>query len=362
MSKKLFSPTRLGNLELTNHIAMAPMTRCRAIDNIPNDLMATYYRQRAGAGLIITEGTAPSANGLGYARIPGVFSNEQVAGWRKVTDAVHADQGKIFLQIMHTGRVSHPANMPAGAEVLAPSAVNVESKMYVDGQGELDMPTPRAMEITDIEQAIQEYVTAAQNAIAAGFDGVELHGANGYLIDQFLHPGPNQRTDNYGGSIENRCRFLLEVVERVTAAIGVERTGIRLSPYGVYNNIPMHDELDATYNYLAQELSGKVVYLHLVDHSTMGTPEVPLAIKQSIRNHFNGTIILSGGYNAERAEADLQSGLGDLVAFGRPFIANPDLAERLESGAELQAPDHSTFYMPGAAGYTDYPTLAASTN
>ena len=358
-SNQLFSRYRLGPITLDNRIVMAPMTRCRAIDNVPNELMASYYSQRSGAGLIITEGTAPSPNGLGYARIPGIYSEEQVEGWKQTTTAVHEAGGKIFIQLMHTGRVSHPKNMPTGAQVVAPSAVQLaQTKMYVDGEGELEIPTPRTMQPQDIELTIQEYRDAAVNAIQAGFDGVELHGANGYLIQQFTNPTSNQRSDHYGGSVENRCRFALEVAEAVANTIGANRTGMRLSPHGVFNEMGLYEDIEETYTYLATHLSKLgLVYLHLVDHSSMGAPEVPDQTKRKIRSVFENTLILSGGYTKERAEKDLQAGYGDLVAFGKPFISNPDLVKRIESNAALTDPDFGTFYTPGEAGYTDYTTL-----
>lgn len=356
----LLTPVALGELQLSNRVVMAPMTRCRAIGGVPNELMAEYYAQRAGAGLIVTEGTAPSPDALGYARIPGLFSDRQVEGWRLVTDAVHREGGRIFAQLMHTGRVSHPANMPEGARVVAPSAVPLtETEMWVDEKmGTEPMPTAIEMSEEDIEHAIGEFVKAAENAIAAGFDGVEIHGANGYLVDQFLHPNTNRRTDAWGGDVASRCRFALEVARRVAAAIGGERTGIRLSPYGVFNEIELHDEIDATYRHLADELGmAGLVYIHIVDHSAMGAPEVPDAIKAEIREAFDGRLILSGGYDHVRASEDIGAGRADLVAFGRPFIANPDLVERFERGAELAEPNADLFYTPGPEGYTDYPTL-----
>ena len=356
MSKKIFQPYDLQGTPLKNRIVMAPMTRSRAIHNVPNELMATYYAQRAGAGLIITEGTSPSPNGIGYPRIPGAYSEQQTAGWKLVTDAVHEKGGKIFLQLMHTGRVSHPLNMPAGTKVLAPSAIALsEGQMYTDQEGPQNYPTPAEMTKGEIKEAIQEYVQAAKNAITAGFDGVELHGANGYLIEQFLSPATNQRSDEYGGNIENRNRFALEAAGAVVKAVGKDRTGIRISPYGVFNAISIHDELDAQYDQLSKKLSDLgLAYLHLVDHSAMGAPEVPKSIKQTLRNNFAQTLILSGGYNAESAEADLQAGKGDLVAIGRPWISNPDLMERFQTGAELAQPNHDLFYTPGPEGYTDY--------
>ena len=296
---------------------MAPMTRCRAIGNIPNELMAHYYQQRSGAGLIITEGTSPSPNGLGYARIPGIFSKQQVEGWKKITTAVHQNGGKIVVQLMHSGRISHPLNMPEGAEILAPSAVKAAGQMWTDAAMMQDFPVPKAMTPEDLVSTKAEFVSAAKNAIEAGFDGVELHSANGYLLEQFLSPVSNIRTDNYGGSIENRCRFVLEVAEAVAQAIGSDRTAIRLSPFGVASDMPHYPEIDATYNYLSEQLDKlDIAYIHVVDHSAMGAPEVPVELKKLIRKNFKNTIILSGGYEAERAEADIQSGLGNLVAFG----------------------------------------------
>jgi N-ethylmaleimide reductase len=356
---KLFSPYTLGKLTLQNRTVIAPMTRSRAIKNIPNDLIAEYYAQRASAGLIVTEGTSPSPNGLGYARIPGIFSKEQIEGWKKVTKAVHNKNGKIFVQLMHTGRVTHPANLPKGAEALAPSAVKLEStKMWVDDQGQLEIPIAREMNKGDINKVIAEHVQAAKNAIEAGFDGVEIHGANGYLIKQFLNPHTNRRTDEYGGSIENRSRFLLEVTAGIVNAIGKEKVGVRLSPYGVHNETPHYAESDATYEYIAKKLSDlDVVYLHLVDHSSMGAPAVPENVVQIIRNNFKNDLILSGNYTVERAEAALENDEADLIAFGRPFLANPDLVERLKNRLPLNQPRFDLFYTPGAEGYTDYPVF-----
>jgi N-ethylmaleimide reductase len=352
----LFSKTTLGPLELQNRLVMSPLTRSRAIGNVPNDLMAEYYAQRATAGLIITEGTTPSPNGLGYARIPGIYSAEQVAGWKKITEAVHAKGAKILCQFMHTGRVGHPANLPPGAKVVGPSAVAAAGDMWTDSDGMQPMPTP---EVIDIPAAIAEHVQAAKNAIEAGFDGIELHGANGYLIEQFIRPNSNIRTDEYGGGIEGRARFMLEVVEATSAAIGKDRVGIRLSPYGVFNDMPLYPEMEADYLYLAKKLNETgLLYIHLVDHSSMGAPEVPEALKAKFREIFKGALILSGGYfTAERAEADLAAGKGDLITFGRAFLANPDLVERLKTGAALNEVDMATFYTPGPQGYTDYPTL-----
>jgi len=354
---KLFAPVKLGNIELKNRIVMSPMTRSRAIGNIPNELMAEYYAQRSDAGLIITEGTSPSPNGLGYSRIPGCFSIEQVEGWKKVTTAVHERGGKIFLQLMHTGRISHTLNLPEGAQIIAPSAIQAKGQMWTDSQQLQDFPIPKQMDDDDLLLTLTEYAAAAKHAIDAGFDGVELHGANGYLLEQFISPVSNIRTDKYGGSIENRCRFVLEVVAAVTETIGKEKTGIRLSPYGVASDMPHYPEIDETYTYLAEELNKLgIAYLHIVDHSAMGAPEVPLEIKKVIRTRFKNMLILSGGYDLERAETDIESGLADLIAFGRPFINNPDLVIRLENKQTLSKElKLDLFYTPGEKGYTDYP-------
>lgn len=359
----LFSNYQLGDITLKNRIVMAPMTRCRAINNIPNDLMAKYYSLRADAGLIITEGTAASKDGLGYARIPGLFTEEQIAGWKKVTSAVHAKGGKIFVQMMQTGRVSHPDNMPEGARVLAPSAVPSSGEMWTDKNGMQPYPTPVEMTLEDIAKAQDEYVYAAQNAIKAGFDGVELHGANGYLIDQFINTQSNKRTDEYGGSVENRTRFAIEVATKVANAIGPNKTAMRLSPYGVFNNMEIFDTVEQTYVYLASELKKiNLVYLHLVDHSGMGSPEVPMEVKNKIRKAFSGTIILCGGYDKEKAEKDLTMGNTDLVGFGKPFIANADLVERIENNWDLNQPDFNSFYTADEKGYTDYELYSSIEN
>lgn len=356
----LFSPATLGTLTLQNHLVMAPLTRCRATGNIPNALMAEYYAQRASAGLIISEGTSPSPNGLGYPRIPGIFSAAQIAGWKLVTDAAHAKGAKVFMQLMHCGRIGHALNLPAGARILGPSAVAAAGEMYTDAEGMKQHPTPQAMTDADIKTAIEEYAQAAKNAVAAGFDGIELHSANGYLLEQFIRPNSNQRTDAYGGAIENRARFVLEVADAAIKAIGKDKVGIRLSPYGVFNDMPLYSEMADDYTYLAQQLNARgLVYIHLVDHSSQGAPVVPDAIKQMFRSEFKGKLILSGGYDAARAESDLAAGKCDLIAVGRPILANPDLVARWKTGAVENAPDMDTFYTPGPKGYTDYPALDA---
>lgn len=356
----LFDPFTARSLALANRVVMSPMTRSRAVEaNTPNALMAEYYAQRASAGLLITEGTSPSPNGLGYARIPGLFNAEQVAGWKLVTDAVHARGGRIVVQLMHTGRVSHVANLPAGAEVLGPGNAVCPGEMYVDALGMQPNSTPRPMTETDIARAVGEYGRSARLAIEAGFDGVELHAANGYLIEQFLNPLVNRRADGYGASIEGRNRFALEVAFAAAAAIGAERVGIRLSPCGIFNGTGAFDEVEAQYLALVGELSNLgLLYLHVLDHSAMGAPPVPAALKASLRAAFDGPFILAGGFDHAGAEQALAEKKADLIAFGRPFLANPDLVERLQADAPLAAPDMSTAYTPGAKGYTDYPALA----
>jgi len=356
---QLFAPTSLGPLALQNRLVMSPLTRCRATGNVPNDLMAQYYAHRATVGLIITEGTAPSPNGLGYARIPGIFSDAQIAGWKTITAAVHAKGAKMFMQLMHCGRVAHTLNLPAGARILAPSAIAAAGEMYTDAEGMKPNSMPQVMNAADIAATVAEFVQAAKNAVAAGCDGIELHSANGYLLEQFIRPTSNKRTDNYGGSIENRARFVLEVADAVVKAIGKEKVGIRLSPFGVFNDMPAYPDMEADYIYIAQQLNARgLAYIHLVDHSPMGAPPVPDSVKTAIRGAFKGALILSGGYDAARAESDLAAGKCDLIAVGRPILANPDLIARWKSGAALNAPDMNTFYTPGPKGYTDYPVLA----
>ncbi len=355
----LFSTYKLGSNQLRNRIVMSPMTRSRAINNIPNELMVKYYSDRAEAGLIITEGTAPSPDALGYARIPGLFNQVQVQAWKKVTDAVHDKGGKIFVQLMHTGRIGHPYNLPDEGTVKGASAIAaLTTQMYTDKEGMQPLPVPKEISTAEIAGVIAEFVQSAENAMEAGFDGVELHGANGYLLDQFLNPSSNHRTDIYGGTPENRNRFVLEVTTAIATAIGKGRTGIRLSPFGVFNDMRADESTEQQYTHLAAGLKETgIAYIHLVDHSSMGAPAVPQSVKDGVREAFGGTIILSGGYDADRAEADLEAGKCELVAFGRPLLANPDFVKRIELSAELNQPDFNTFYTPGEKGYNDYPAL-----
>lgn len=359
MENKLFEEYQLGNIKLKNRSVMAPMTRSRAVDNnAPNALMAEYYAQRAGAGIIVTEGTSPSPNGLGYPRIPGMFNAEHVKGWKLTTEKVHEKGGKIFLQLMHCGRIAHHLNLPEGAVVLAPSAIKAQGQMYTDAEGIKENDMPKEMTTAQVFEAIDEYVNAAKLAVEAGFDGVEIHGANGYLIEQFLNPNTNQRQDEFGGSVANRSKFLLTIVKKTIEAIGAEKVGIRLSPNGAFNDMPAYDEMAETYHYLAVELNKlKPVYLHLLDHSAMGSTPLPEKVKKAIRENFEGTLILCGDFDDKKAKVALENGDADLIAFGKPFLGNPDLLERYKAGAELNQPNFDTFYTPGAKGYTDYPFM-----
>jgi N-ethylmaleimide reductase len=359
----LFEPFTLRSLKLANRFVMAPMTRSRATpQHTPDVLMATYYGQRATAGLIITEGTSPSANGLGYARIPGLYDAAQMQAWSATTQAIHAKGGKIFLQLMHCGRVAHVANLPNGAEVLGPGTVACPGEMYTDTLGMQPYSLPRAMTIHDIARVKEEHVHSAILAIQAGFDGVELHGANGYLIEQFLNPRINIRTDPFGGDIAGRNRLALEIARATIGAIGAEKVGMRLSPYGVVNGTGDFPELQSQFLALARGLSELgLLYLHHVDHTSMGAPPLPADFTLALREAFDGAFILSGGFDRVRAEQALRDKLGDLIAFGRPFLANPDLVERLRKDLALNTPDTATFYTPGGKGYTDYPALTTPT-
>lgn len=352
--KKLFQPYNKGNLQLKNHVVMAPMTRSRAIDNIPNALMASYYKQRSGAGLIVTEGTSPSPEGLGYPRIPGVFSDAQVEGWKLVTEAVHKGGSKIFVQLMHTGRVAHSSNLPEGYQVVGMSDIQGAGEIYTE-TGMYAYSAPTALDAGGIQRIVNDHVRAAENAIAAGFDGVELHGAHGYLLEQSLNPHVNNRTDNYGGTIENRSRLMLEIVQKASQTIGADQVGVRLSPYLTTNGMLAYEEREVhdTYVYLAQELNKLgIAYLHISNN-----PGIPQKTHNAIREAFTNTIIYCNGLTPETAEAMLQDGPADLVAFGRSFLANPDFVRRIEKNEPLNEPDYSTLYTPGEQGYTDYPEL-----
>ena len=348
-------PYTKGSLQLKNHLVMAPMTRSRAIRNLPNELMSAYYAQRTGAGLIITEGTAPSPNALGYSRIPGIFSKEQTRAWKTITDAVHRGGSKIFVQLMHTGRIGHPDNLPAGARLAGASAIKAAGEIWTDTSGNQPYPEPYALTDEDVEAVIAEHVNAARNAIEAGFDGVELHGANGYLVEQFLNPHVNDRRDRWGGSIENRTRFAIRILQEMAAAIGAGKVGVRFSPFSTLGDLQPYDEQEVheTYAQLATELDKiGIAYLHIGVSAV-----IPQTTFDAIRKGFKGTIILCNGLTPETAATVLNAGFADLVAFGRAFLANPDLHNRIATGAAMNQPDYNTLYTPGPVGYTDYPVL-----
>ncbi len=369
----LFEPCQAGGLKLATRIVMAPLTRNRAPGGLANARMAAYYRQRAnpatGAGLIVTEATAISHQGQGYADVPGIWSAEQVAAWKQVTEAVHAEGGQIVMQLWHVGRVSHTTLQPGGAAPVAPSAITAKTKtvLLVDGQAQfVETSAPRALEAAELPGIVQDYRRAAANAVAAGFDGVEVHAANGYLIDQFLRSGSNQRSDAYGGSVENRARFLEEVMQAVVAEIGGGRTGIRLSPVTPANDAS--DELpQPLFEHVVRQLAPLgLAYVHVIEGSTGGprdhqqgpTPFDYAALRQAYRQAGGqGAWMVNNGYDLPLAEQSLAGG-SDLVAFGRPFIANPDLGARLKQGGPFNALDRATLYGGGDAGYLDYPTLA----
>ncbi|MBC7798789.1 MAG: alkene reductase [Pyrinomonadaceae bacterium] len=347
----LFDGLKIGNLELKNRIIYAPMTRSRANDDgTQPEIVATYYAQRASAGLIISEATNVSAMAKGYVRTPGIYTPEQIESWREVVKAVHAKDGKIFLQIFHTGRVALPDFLPENQQPVAPSSVKANGQNYTDA-GMKDFVEPRELTVDEIKQIVKDFAVAAKNAIDAGFDGVELHGANGYLVQQFLGTNTNLRTDEYGGSFENRARFLFETLDAIIAEIGAERTGLRLSPGGEFNDIR---EIDAAelYDYVVKELNKRgLAYLHL------GTFDQNKDWHPHLKPIYNGVYLAGVGFTKERGENLLAENGADAIVYGTLFLANPDLPERFAKNAELNQPDNSTFYTPGAKGYTDYPTL-----
>jgi N-ethylmaleimide reductase len=350
----LFAPVRLGAFDLRNRIFLAPMTRSRAGEGeAVGDLQATYYAQRASGGLLITEATQVSQQGVGYVRTPGIHTEAQVAGWRKVTDAVHAAGGRIFLQLWHVGRVSHTSFQPGGAAPVAPSAIGISGNTWT-AAGPAPFSTPRALEADEIPAIIEDFRVGAVNALAAGFDGVEVHGANGYLPDQFLRDGSNHRTDAWGGSIENRARLLLAITDAAVSVFGKDRVGVRVSPLGGFNDMSDSNP-SATFGYVAEELGKRgIAYLHVVEPVAPGLSITPL-----LKARFGGFVIGNGGYDRSSAEAQLAAGTVDAVAFGVPFLANPDLPARLLENAPLNPPDPSKFYAEGPEGYADYPALGA---
>lgn len=368
MTQHLFNPIRLGNHTLAHRIAMAPLTRSRAGQpgNVPTAMNAEYYRQRASAALIVTEATQISQQGQGYAWTPGIHTEEQVEGWRTVADAVHEEGGTIFLQLWHVGRVSHPIFQPDGGLPVAPSALPAPGKTFIideNGNGAWgDVPVPQALTTGGIRAIVEDYRRAARNAIAAGMDGVEIHAGNGYLLDQFINSNSNKRTDAYGGTFENRARLLFEVVDAASAEIGASRVAVRLTPMGRF--MGMGDETpEATFGFIVRQLNGRdLAYLHLVEPAMVGTVKDENfdprweAIIRLLRAEYSGVLMLAGGYDRDSAERALASGRADIIAFGRPFIANPDLPARFRESLALNAPDASSFFGGGAGGYTDYPT------
>lgn len=361
--RKLFSPFDLAGLELPNRVVMAPMTRARALDTVPDDLTILYYRQRAAAGLIISEGAPVSIEGRGYLFNPALYTPEQAAGWRRVTDAVHEEGGRIFAQLWHVGRVSHISLQPDGQAPVSPAAMRGPSSCAfaygANGQpGLVPVSEPRALQTEEVARITMDFVRAACLAIDVGFDGVELHGANGYLFEQFINGALNQREDRYGGSIENRLRFLLETLDALIAEVGGKRVGVRISPFGrLFDMEPYADEAETWIAAAAALTAREIAYVHLSDQLTIGAEKMPDGFAHAFRQAYRGTLIAAGGFDRESAEAALQSGDLDLVAFGRPFIANPDLVDRLRNGHPLAVPDRATWYGPsGEKGYTDYPT------
>ncbi len=355
----LFDPIQLGDLHLANRIVMAPLTRDRATPgtDAPHALNAEYYAQRATAGLLIAEATQISPEGKGYAFTPGIYSDAQVAGWKQVVQAVHAHGGRIVLQLWHVGRISHTSLQPGGAAPVAPSAIRANAKTFIEEpQSFVDVSEPRALETHEIPRLIEDYRKAAINAKAAGFDGIELHAANGYLLQQFLCDATNHRTDQYGGSIENRVRLIVEVLEALTAVWPANRVGIRLSPWTKFGDIADSDPV-ATFNAAIDAIDRfGLAYLHMIEGDT-GAGRAPDAEIAAYRARFHGAYVANNGYNGALAEARVEAGQTDAVAFGRPFIANPDLVDRLRTGAALNVGDQATYYGGGAHGYTDYPFL-----
>ncbi|MCF0039729.1 alkene reductase [Dyadobacter fanqingshengii] len=362
MTTNIFEPARIGSLQLKNRIAMAPMTRARNANGIPNDSNALYYAQRSGAGLIITEGTAISDTAKGVLYIPGLYTQEQVEGWKKVTNAVHENGSAIFTQLWHVGRVSHTSNQPGGIAPVGPSDIQASSSFswgYDENgnEGFVISSKPRALLTDEVKQVVRDFANAAKNAMKAGFDGVELHGANGYLIEQFLNPFVNNRIDEYGGSIENRSRFLLEAVDASIEAIGKDKVGIRLTPYGGLGDLPHYDEIEATYQYLAKELAKRDnVYVHIMDQQSKGSHALPEGFIERFRSWYEGVIILAGSMDRKKSEQLINAGTIDIAGFGEPFIANPDLVDRLQNNWELTPPDRSLHYGLGNHGYTDWET------
>lgn len=362
MKIDIFKPEHIGYLQLKNRIAMAPMTRARNEDGIPNQNNALYYSQRSGAGLIITEGTAISETAKGVLYIPGLYTEQQLEGWKKVTQAVHQKGSIIFSQLWHVGRVSHTSNQPNGMAPVGPSEIQAQNTAawgYDENgvEGFVPASKPKALSLNEVKAVVNDFVNAGKNAIQAGFDGVEIHGANGYLVEQFLNPFVNNRTDEYGGSIENRSRFLLEIIDASIEALGNKKIGIRLTPYGGLGDLPHYEEIEATYHYLAQELKKRnISYIHLMDQQSKGSHALPEGFLERFRSWYDGVTILAGNMNREKAEQLINEGTIDIAGFGEPFISNPDLVERLQNNWELTTPNRDLHYGLGSHGYTDWET------
>jgi N-ethylmaleimide reductase len=357
---RLLEPFKLGAITLPNRLVMAPLTRNRAIPPgmVPSPLATDYYGQRASAGLLVSEATQISQQGQGYQDTPGIYSRDQIEGWRRVTERVHANGGRIFNQIWHVGRVSHTSLQPGGGKPVAPSAIRAKGKTFVNNQF-VDISEPRALELSEIPGIIDDFRRGAANALAAGFDGVEIHGANGYLLDQFAKDGTNRRTDAYGGSIENRARLMLEMSKAVVAEVGAERTGIRISPVTPSNDVSDSNP-QPLFDHIVDGLEAlKLTYIHVIEGATGGPRDVAPFDYGSLRKRFKRAYIANNGYDFALAEKMLNDNAVDLIAFGKPFISNPDLVERLKHGAPLNEWDKATFYGGGAKGYTDYPALDA---
>lgn len=368
MTKDLFAPLAFGALKLKNRIAMAPMTRARNADGIPKEFNATYYAQRADAGLIITEGTAISDTAMGVLYIPGLYTPQQVAGWKKVTDAVHAQGSTIFTQLWHVGRVSHTSNQPKGQAPVGASDMRAANSFAwgydaAGKEGFVPCSQPRALATNEVSAVVQDFAQAAKNAVAAGFDGVELHGANGYLIEQFLNPHINNRSDQYGGSVANRSRFLLEAIDACIAAIGSDKVAIRLTPYGGLHELPHYEEIEETYQYLATELSRRnIAYIHIMDQQSRGSFALPDGFLERFRSWYDGVLILAGGMDRKKATTLIESGIIDIAAFGEVYIANPDLVDRLRHNWPVTPPNRALHYGLGMEGYLDWKTYQEQIN
>ncbi|KAB7530233.1 alkene reductase [Flagellimonas olearia] len=358
LSKKILSPLHTSLLSFSNRIVMAPMNRRRAMNGVPSDAMVNYYGQRASAGLIITDNTAIAANAIGYLNTPGIYNSQQRESWKKVIEAVHKRNGKIFVQLVHTGRIGHPLNHKDRMPLVAPSDYAANETILTSEGTYLPMPKPKVLSFEDTQELVQLFIHSAKNAMELGFDGVEIHAAHGFLIDQFLNPKSNNRTDSYGGNITNRSRFLMEIMEGVQASIGKERTGVRLSPFAEINGLSTYNEEFEAHQYITDELSKMdILYIHLSNIGSKENYSISTNYIQEVRKRFKNLLIVTGGYSPKSAEITLRNNLADLIGFGKPYISNPDLVERIRHNAPLAIPNKDTFYHGGENGYIDYPVL-----